>query len=107
MIANVLVYILILLGLSNLIVSLKSLDTKLTEILCKIDNWCDNLVADRIRKDPLDVVRFEDSGYKIVYCPSLDVAGYGRTDEEAEESFRITFEETLEYINERKESNMK
>ena len=67
-------------------------------------------IRDRISKileqDGL-VVRFEDSGCKIVYCPSLDVAGYGRTDEEAEESFRITLEETLKYINERKESNMK
>lgn len=67
-------------------------------------------IRDRISKileqDGL-VVRFEDSGCKIVYRPSLDVAGYGKTDEEAEESFRITLEETLKYINESKESNEK
>ncbi len=51
------------------------------------------------------VVRFEDSGCKIVYCPSLGIAGYGKTGEDAEESFRITLEETLRYVNERKKSN--
>lgn len=65
-----------------------------------------NMINEILEQDG-SVVRFEDSGYKIVCCPSLDIAGYGRTDEEAEESFRITLEETLRYINERKKSNMK
>lgn len=65
-----------------------------------------NMINEILEQDG-SVVRFEDSGYRIVYCPSLDIAGYGRTDEEAEESFRITLEETLRYINERKKSNVK
>ena len=65
-----------------------------------------NMINEVLERDE-SVVRFEDSGYRIVYCPSRDIAGYGRTDEEAEESFRITLEETLNYIKERKKSNVK
>lgn len=65
-----------------------------------------NMINEILERDG-NIVRFEDSGCRIVYCPSLDIAGYGRTDEEAEESFRITFEETMRYINERKKSNVK
>ncbi len=54
MIVNVLVYTLILLELSNLIASLKSLDTKLTEVLCKIDNKCDNIITGKSRHEPTD-----------------------------------------------------
>lgn len=45
----------------------------------------------------LDIIRFEDSGYQIVYCPALDLSGYGKTDGEAAESFKITLEEFFRY----------
>lgn len=45
----------------------------------------------------LDIIRFEDSGCQIVYCPALDLSGYGRTNEDAENSFRTTLEEFFRY----------
>lgn len=45
----------------------------------------------------LDIIRFEDSGCQIVYCPALDLSGYGKTGEDAENSFRITLEEFFRY----------
>lgn len=45
----------------------------------------------------LDIIRFEDSGCQIVYCPALDLSGYGKTDSEAEDSFKITLEEFFRY----------
>lgn len=50
--------------------------------------------------DNLHILKFEDSGCKIVYCPELDIAGYGKTYTEAEKSFCITLEETVRYIAE-------
>lgn len=50
--------------------------------------------------DNLRILKFEDSGCKIVYCPELDIAGYGKTYTEAEKSFCITLEETVRYIAE-------
>lgn len=107
LIVNILVYALILLILSNLVVSLKSLNARLTEILRKMDDKCDNAIDGRNSKSPLDFVRFEDSGCKVIYCPSLGIAGYGKTEDDAEESFRITLEETLKYIHERYNTEIK
>lgn len=45
----------------------------------------------------LDLIKFEDTGCQIVYCPALDLSGYGKTNEEAEESFKITLEEFFRY----------
>lgn len=45
----------------------------------------------------LDIIRFEDSGSQIVYCPALDLSGYGKDDASAEESFKITLEEFFRY----------
>lgn len=45
----------------------------------------------------LDIIRFEDSGCQIVYCPALDLSGYGNTNEDAENSFRTTLEEFFRY----------
>lgn len=45
----------------------------------------------------LPLIAFEEDGSKIVYCPALDVSGYGRTDDEANESFAISLESFLSY----------
>lgn len=55
--------------------------------------------------EKLHILKFEDSGCKIVYCPELDVSGYGKTYEEAEKSFCITLEETVRYIAENTKPN--
>lgn len=45
----------------------------------------------------LSLIVFEDCGSKIVYCPALDVYGYGSTEEEALDSFKICLGEFLKY----------
>lgn len=48
-------------------------------------------------KISLAIIKFEEDGYKIIYCPAIDVSGYGLTDEEAEESFKISLSEFFRY----------
>lgn len=55
--------------------------------------------------EKLHILKFEDSGCKIVYCPELDIAGYGKTYDDAEKSFYITLEETVRYIAENTKPN--
>lgn len=43
----------------------------------------------------LDVFCFENDGCRICYAPALDLAGYGLNDQEAEDSFQITFNEFI------------
>lgn len=43
------------------------------------------------------LIIFEEDGSKIVYCPPLDISGYGNTEEEAVESFKICLGEFLNY----------
>ena len=45
----------------------------------------------------LSIVMFEDSGQKVVYCPAIDVYGYGTTETEATESFQTCLEEFFTY----------
>lgn len=45
----------------------------------------------------LDVIQYDEDGCRMVYCPALDVIGYGRSDEEAETSFITTLQEFLDY----------
>jgi hypothetical protein len=45
----------------------------------------------------LPFISFEDSGSIVCYCPALDVAGYGKTDEEATQSFFIALSEFFTY----------
>lgn len=45
----------------------------------------------------LAVVMFEDHETQVVYCPALDVYGYGMTDQEAVDSFEINLQEFFAY----------
>ena len=45
----------------------------------------------------LPMIEFEEDGCKIIYCPALDVSGYGKNAEEANESFLITMGEFFLY----------
>lgn len=50
----------------------------------------------------LPLIRFEEDGYHIAYCPALDVSGYGNSAEEALESFKISLEEFFRYLTNKK-----
>ncbi|MDP4229567.1 MAG: hypothetical protein Q8916_04080 [Bacteroidota bacterium] len=43
------------------------------------------------------VFEFTEDDVEIIYCPSLDLSGYGRTLKEAERSFEIVLGEFLDY----------
>lgn len=50
----------------------------------------------------LAVILFEEDGSKIMYCPALDVSGYGKTEEEAQQSFNIALGEFFLYTTRKK-----
>jgi hypothetical protein len=45
----------------------------------------------------LPLILFEEDGSQIAYCPALDVSGYGQSEPEALESFKISLGEFLLY----------
>ena len=45
----------------------------------------------------IPLIIFEDSGSQILYCPALDVSGYGRTEDEAYVSFKTSLGEFFTY----------
>ena len=45
----------------------------------------------------LPVILFEDGGSLVLYCPALDLGGYGATEDEAKASFDIVIEEYFRY----------
>ena len=47
----------------------------------------------------LPFIIFEQDKVHVVYCPALDVSGYGNNEEEAFESFKINLGEFLLYTN--------
>ena len=38
----------------------------------------------------LPLIEFEEDGCYVVYCPALDVSGYGKTEPEANQSFTVS-----------------
>lgn len=48
-----------------------------------------------INGESLDVNLFEDGGNTIIYCPFLNIYGYGQTLTEAEHSFEVCFEVSM------------
>jgi hypothetical protein len=48
-------------------------------------------------KTNLAVIIFEEDNNKIMYCPALDVSGYGETEKKALESFNISLGEFFTY----------
>ena len=45
----------------------------------------------------LSLISFEEDGAKIVYCPALDISGYGNSEQDANDSFAISLEEFFSY----------
>ncbi|HKR03455.1 MAG TPA: hypothetical protein VJY62_02380 [Bacteroidia bacterium] len=50
----------------------------------------------------LPVVTYEENGLQVIYSPSLDLFGYGKTMAEAKNSFTITIEEFIGYTTHKK-----
>lgn len=48
-------------------------------------------------KVKLPLIEFEEEGVQIIYCPALDLSGYGNNEIEAKKSFEIVLEEFLKY----------
>jgi len=47
----------------------------------------------------LSLIEFEEEGFYFVYSPALDLTGYGKTEEEAKNSYSIAMEEFLKYTS--------
>ena len=45
----------------------------------------------------LDIIIFQENDTTVVYCPPLEVYGYGTDEDEARESFKISLEEFFSY----------
>lgn len=45
----------------------------------------------------LPLIAFQEDRSEIIYCPALDVSGYGTTEKEASESFLIALGEFFRY----------
>ena len=45
----------------------------------------------------VDLYSFIEDGIHYLYCPQLDINGYGKSESEAKKSFRITMEEFFRY----------
>ena len=45
----------------------------------------------------LSLIEFEENGLHFVYSPALDLTGYGKTEEEAKESYNLAMEEFIKY----------
>jgi predicted RNase H-like HicB family nuclease len=50
----------------------------------------------------LTLIQFEEDGRFIVYTPSLDLSGYGNTEEEATASYAEAIDEFLRYTTNKK-----
>ena len=52
-------------------------------------------------KTELTLIAFEDENVHFVYCPALDITGYGYNNNEAKESFAQTLKMYLEYTTDK------
>jgi len=46
----------------------------------------------------LSLYSFIEDKVTIIYCPALDISGYGLDEEEARKSFETIFSETIDYM---------
>lgn len=49
-------------------------------------------------KAHLDLYSFLDNGIHIIYCPALDMSGYGNSEDEARASFEEVFTNSIKYM---------
>ena len=61
--------------------------------------WTSN---DRTVGVNLSLIIFEDDGKVVVYCPALDISGYGLNEREAIESFKLSLGEFFLYTLQKK-----
>ena len=61
--------------------------------------WTSN---DRTVGVNLSLIIFEDDGKVVVYCPALDISGYGLNEREAIESFKVSLGEFFLYTLQKK-----
>ncbi|MBN1416983.1 MAG: hypothetical protein JW973_17940 [Bacteroidales bacterium] len=45
----------------------------------------------------LPIIIFSEDNTQIVYCPAIDVSGYGKTEHEAKDSFETSLDQFFEY----------
>ena len=45
----------------------------------------------------LPIIIFKDGNNEIVYCPALDLSGYGKNEDDAKESFKVCLGEFFKY----------
>jgi|WetSurMetagenome_2_1015567.scaffolds.fasta_scaffold147012_2 hypothetical protein len=50
----------------------------------------------------LPLIMFTEDDTQILYCPAVDVSGYGKTEEEARKSFEITLDQFFKYTTNKK-----
>jgi hypothetical protein len=50
----------------------------------------------------VSILIFEENGNTIVYCPALDISGYGKNEIEALDSFKVSTTEYLNYTTNKK-----
>jgi hypothetical protein len=50
----------------------------------------------------LSLIFFEEDDNKVVFCPALDLSGYGKTEQAAIESFKTTVDEYFHYTSNKK-----
>src|ERR1035437_9292671 len=50
----------------------------------------------------LSLIIFAEEGTEVVYCPALDISGYGINEQEASESFKISLGEFFLYTKHKK-----
>ena len=50
----------------------------------------------------LSLIEFEEDGFFFVYSPALDLTGYGKTHEEARDSYNVAMEEFIKYTTNKK-----
>lgn len=57
---------------------------------------------DRKMEVDLTILLFLEDNVHIAYCPALDLSGYGKTEEEADESFKTCLGEFFTFITDKK-----
>jgi hypothetical protein len=57
-------------------------------------NWLDDHQEIEIS---VPMILFEEDNCQILYCPALDISGYGKNEDEAYESFKISLGEFFKY----------
>ncbi|MBN2520510.1 MAG: hypothetical protein JXB17_08400 [Bacteroidales bacterium] len=57
-------------------------------------NWRSDKNVVKVR---LPLIIFTENDNQIIYCPALEVSGYGKSEPEARESFETSLDQFLEY----------